>query len=115
MDLSWPKMEKILYDKGLINHVSNKFTYGGGADYLKKGTRYRKIYGGDEKRQSLDSLMLSLYPNKSLDELFVLHGLTNREVLNDSTGSILKSSINNRNRAGYIIHNTDSSFVFSVI
>ena len=96
MDLSWPKMEKILYDKGLINHVSNKFTYGGGADYLKKGTRYRKIYGGDEKRQSLDSLMLSLYPNKSLDELFILHGLTNREVLNDSTGSILKNSINNR-------------------
>jgi len=78
MDLSWPKMEKILYDKKFINHVSNKFTYGGGADYLKKGTRYRKIYGGDQKRQSLDSLMLFLYPNKSLDELFVLHGLINQ-------------------------------------
>ena len=34
MNLSWPKMEKILYDKKLLKHVSNKFTYGGGADYL---------------------------------------------------------------------------------
>ena len=96
MDLSWPKMEKILYDKKFINHVSDKFTYGGGADYLKKGTRYRKVYGGDQKRKSLDSLMLSLYPNKSLDELFVLHGLSNEEVLNDSMGLILKNSINKR-------------------
>ncbi len=96
MNLSWPKMEKILHDKELIKHVSNKFTYGGAADYLKKGTRYRKIYGGGKKRESLDSLMLSLYPNKSLDDLFILHGLSDEEVLNDSLGGILKTSINQR-------------------
>ena len=96
MSLSWPKMEKILYDKKFINHVSDKFTYGGGADYLKKGSRYRKIYGGNNKRLSIDSLMLSLYPNKSLDELFVLHGLSNDNILNDSSGAILKNSINKR-------------------
>tara|TARA_Y100001970_G_C14230255_1_gene858151 strand:+ start:601 stop:1971 length:1371 start_codon:yes stop_codon:yes gene_type:complete len=96
MALSWPKMEKILYDKNFISHVSNKFTYGGGADYLKKGTRYRKIYGGNQKRDILDSLMLSIYPDKNLDDLFVLHGLNNEEVINDSTGIVLKQSINKR-------------------
>lgn len=96
MSLSWPKMEKILYDKQIVSKVSNKFTYGGGADYLKKGTRYRKIYGGDLKRKSLDSLMTSLYPNKSLEDLFIMHGLDKFEVLNDSTGTILKKSIINR-------------------
>ena len=96
MKLSWPKMEKTLYDIQLIDHVSNKFTYGGGADYLKKGTRYRKIYGGQEKRQCLDSLMLSIYPSQSLTDLFILHGFSDEEVKNDSTGLILKSSINNR-------------------
>lgn len=96
MNLSWPKMEKILYDNNLISKVSDKFTYGGGADYLKRGTRYRKIYGGDNKRVSIDSLMISLYPNKTMDDLFILHGLSNNEVLNDSTGTILKTSINQR-------------------
>ena len=96
MNLSWPKMEKILYDNNLISKVSDKFTYGGGADYLKRGTRYRKIYGGDSKRVSIDSLMISLYPNKTMDDLFILHGLSNDEVLNDSTGTILKTSINQR-------------------
>tara|TARA_B100002051_G_scaffold273712_1_gene313090 strand:+ start:5780 stop:7150 length:1371 start_codon:yes stop_codon:yes gene_type:complete len=96
MNLSWPKMEKILFDSKLIDKVSDKFTYGGGADYLKRGSRYRKIYGGESKRQSIDSLMMSIYPNKSLDELFVLHGLSNQEVLNDSSGNILKKSINQR-------------------
>lgn len=96
MNLSWPKMEKILYDNNLISKVSDKFTYGGGADYLKRGTRYRKIYGGDSKRVSIDSLMISLYPNKTMDDLFILHGLSNNEVLNDSTGTILKTSINQR-------------------
>ncbi len=96
MNLSWPKMEKILYDNNLISKVSDKFTYGGGADYLKRGTRYRKIYGGESKRVSIDSLMISLYPNKTMDDLFILHGLSNDEVLNDSTGTILKTSINQR-------------------
>ena len=96
MKLSWPKMEKILYDNNLISKVSDKFTYGGGADYLKRGTRYRKIYGGESKRVSIDSLMISLYPNKTMDDLFILHGLSNDEVLNDSTGTILKTSINQR-------------------
>ena len=96
MNLSWPKMEKILYDNNLISKVSDKFTYGGGADYLKRGTRYRKIYGGDRKRVSIDSLMISLYPNKKMDDLFILYGLPNDEVLNDSTGTILKTSINQR-------------------
>ena len=96
MNLSWPKMEKILYDNNLISKVSDKFTYGGGADYLKRGTRYRKIYGGESKRVSIDSLMISLYPNKTMDDLFILHGLSNNEVLNDSTGTILKTSINQR-------------------
>ena len=96
MNLSWPKMEKILYDNNLISKVSDKFTYGGGADYLKRGTRYRKIYGGDSKRVSIDSLMISVYPNKTMDDLFILHGLSNNEVLNDSTGTILKTSINQR-------------------
>ena len=96
MNLSWPKMEKILYDNNLISKVSDKFTYGGGADYLKRGTRYRKIYGGESKRVSIDSLMISLYPNKTMDDLFILHGLSNDEVLNDSTGTILKTSINKR-------------------
>ena len=96
MNLSWPKMEKILYDNNLISKVSDKFTYGGGADYLKRGTRYRKIYGGESKRGSIDSLMISLYPNKTMDDLFILHGLSNNEVLNDSTGAILKTSINQR-------------------
>ena len=96
MNLSWPKMEKILYDNNLISKVSDKFTYGGGADYLKRGTRYRKIYGGESKRGSIDSLMISLYPTKTMDDLFILHGLSNNEVLNDSTGTILKTSINQR-------------------
>ena len=96
MSLSWPKMEKILFDNNLIVKVSDKFTYGGGADYLKRGTRYRKIYGGDSKRLSVDSLMMSLYPEKTMDELFLLHGLSNDKVLNDSTGNILKTSINKR-------------------
>ncbi len=96
MSLSWPKMEKILFDNKLIVKVSDKFTYGGGADYLKRGTRYRKIYGGDSKRLSVDSLMMSLYPEKTMDELFLLHGLSNDKVLNDSTGNILKTSINKR-------------------
>ena len=96
MNLSWPKMEKILYDNNLISKVSDKFTYGGGADYLKRGTRYRKIYGGESKRVSIDSLMISLYPNKTMDDLFILYGLSNDEVLNDSTGTILKTSINQR-------------------
>tara|TARA_B100001287_G_scaffold18706_1_gene13892 strand:+ start:6671 stop:8041 length:1371 start_codon:yes stop_codon:yes gene_type:complete len=96
MNLSWPKMEKILFDNKITNKVSNKFTYGGGADYLKRGTRYRKIYGGDSKRQSLDSLMISLYPDKNLNDLFILHGLSIDEVLNDTTGSILKTSIDKR-------------------
>ena len=96
MSLSWPKMEKILFDNKFIVKVSDKFTYGGGADYLKRGTRYRKIYGGDSKRFSVDSLMMSLYPEKTMDELFLLHGLSNDKVLNDSTGSILKTSINKR-------------------
>lgn len=96
MNLSWPKMEKILYNNNLISKVSDKFTYGGGADYLKRGTRYRKIYGGESKRLSIDSLMISLYPNKTMDDLFILHGLSNDEVLNDSTGTILKTSINQR-------------------
>ena len=96
MNLSWPKMEKILYDNNLISKVSDKFTYGGGADYLKRGTRYRKIYGGESKRVSIDSLMISLHPNKTMDDLFILHGLSNDEVLNDSTGTILKTSINQR-------------------
>ena len=90
MNLSWPKMEKILYDNNLISKVSDKFTYGGGADYLKRGTRYRKIYGGESKRVSIDSLMISLYPNKTMDDLFILHGLSNDEVLNDSTEPFLK-------------------------
>lgn len=96
MNLSWPKMEKILFDNQIIEKVSDKFTYGGGADYLKKGTRYRKIYGGDFKRLRIDSLMVSLYPNKSMDDLFILHGLSKDKVLNDSTGMILKTSINQR-------------------
>ncbi len=96
MNLSWPKMEKILYDNNLISKVSDKYTYGGGADYLKRGTRYRKIYGGESKRVSIDSLMISVYPNKTIDDLFILHGLSNDEVLNDSTGTILKTSINRR-------------------
>ena len=96
MNLSWPKMEKILFDNQIIGKVSDKFTYGGGADYLKKGTRYRKIYGGDFKRLRIDSLMVSLYPNKSMDDLFILHGLSKDKVLNDSTGMILKTSINQR-------------------
>ena len=96
MNLSWPKMEKILFDNQIIEKVSDKFTYGGGADYLKKGTRYRKIYGGDFKRIRIDSLMVSLYPDKSMDDLFILHGLSKDKVLNDSTGMILKTSINQR-------------------
>ena len=96
MSLSWPKMEKILYDNKLINKVSDKFTYGGGADYLKRGTRYRKIYGGNNKRLSLDSLMISLYPDKAMDDIFILHGLSDDAVMNDSTGIILKTSINKR-------------------
>ena len=96
MSLSWPKMEKILYDNKLINKVSDKFTYGGGADYLKRGTRYRKIYGGNNKRLSLDSLMISLYPDKVMDDIFILHGLSDDAVMNDSTGIILKTSINKR-------------------
>ena len=96
MNLSWPKMEKILFDNQIIGKVSDKFTYGGGADYLKKGTRYRKIYGGDFKRIRIDSLMVSLYPDKSMDDLFILHGLSKDKVLNDSTGMILKTSINQR-------------------
>ena len=96
MGLSWPKMENILFDKKLISHVSNKFAYGGRADYLKKGTSYRKLYGGDTKRQILDSLMQSIYPTKSLDDLFLLHGLSSNDIENDTSARILKTSINNR-------------------
>tara|TARA_Y100001960_G_scaffold289773_1_gene329876 strand:+ start:1459 stop:2952 length:1494 start_codon:yes stop_codon:yes gene_type:complete len=96
MNLSWPKMEKILFEDSLISHVSNKFTYGGRADYLKKGSSYRKLYGGDEKRNLLDSLMQSIYPDKDLNELFLLYGLSVNEIENDTSAKILKTSINNR-------------------
>ena len=40
--------------------------------------------------------MISLYPDKNLNDLFILHGLSINEVLNDTTGSILKTSIDKR-------------------
>jgi len=75
MNLSWPKMEKILFENNLIKHTSNKFTYGGSGDYLKRGKESRQDYGGQIKRQKIDSLMKDLYPEESLKELFLVHNL----------------------------------------
>lgn len=75
MNLSWPKMEKILFENNLIKHTSNKFTYGGSGDYLKRGKESRQDYGGQIKRQKIDSLMKDLYPEESLKELFLVYNL----------------------------------------
>ena len=75
MNLSWPKMEQILFENNLISHRSNKFTYGGSGDYLKRGTESRQDYGGKIKRNKIDSLMQDIYPELPLDELFLVHNL----------------------------------------
>ena len=93
MNFSWPKMEKVLYDEKLISQISNKFSYGGAADYLKRGKGYRKDYGGYEKRQQLDSLMQSIYPDSSLADLFVLHGLSQSEIVQKT---VLRKSVEKR-------------------
>ncbi len=92
INLSWPKMEHILYNQKLIDHTSNKFAYGGAGDYLKKGEGYRKLYGGYNKRQTLDSLMQTIYPDKKLDSLFVLYGLNEDEIVKPT----IKKSVTNR-------------------
>ena len=76
LNASWPKMEKILYDNNLISHTSNKFTYGGSADYLKKGSDSRSDYGGLLKRDIIDSLMIDIYPEKTLNDLFLVQDLS---------------------------------------
>ena len=75
MHASWPIMEKTLYDNNLISHTSNKFAYGGAADYVKRGSKSRQDYGGINQRQKLDSLMLSIYPEKKLSDIFTVHNL----------------------------------------
>ena len=106
MSFSWPKMEKLLYEYGngiydngedftdnnengvwdegevfddrFISHTSNKFTYGGAADYLKQGEGIYQDYGGKDKRKEIDDLMLGIYPDvdrTELKELFLLHDL----------------------------------------
>jgi poly-gamma-glutamate system protein len=75
MNLSWAKMERILFENNLIGHTSNKFTYGGSGDYLKRGKESRQDYGGQIKRQKIDSLMKNIYPEKSLEELFLVYNL----------------------------------------
>ena len=75
LNASWPKMEKILYDHGLISHTSNKFSYGGAADYVKMGKKSRQDYGGLNQRQRLDSLLQSIYPDIPIKQLMLLHGL----------------------------------------
>ena len=88
--LSWPKMEKILYDKKIISHTSNKFSYGGAGDYLKKGTESRQDYGGENQREQLDQIMRKIYPDYSLNDLFILTGLSdnNQEFAIDKNGKI---------------------------
>ena len=49
MNFSWPKMEKVLYDEKLISPISNKFSYGGAADYLKEVRAIEKIMEGMRK------------------------------------------------------------------
>ena len=75
MHASWPLMEKILFDEKLISHTSNKFAYGGAADYVKRGNKSRQDYGGENQRFKLDSLMLTIYPEHSLSDLFTVFGL----------------------------------------
>ena len=88
LNASWPKMEKILYDNGLISSLSRKFTYGGGGDYLKQGSDSRSDYGGLLKRDIVDSLMLEIYPDRSLEELFLVQNLS-------SSNEAFASNINN--------------------
>ena len=76
LNASWPKMEKILYENGLISSLSKKFTYGGGGDYLKQGNDSRSGYGGLSKRNIIDSLMTDIYPEKSLKDLFLVQNLS---------------------------------------
>ena len=68
-------MEKILFDEKIISHTSNKFAYGGAADYVKRGNKSRQDYGGKNQRFKLDSLMLTIYPEHSLSDLFTVFGL----------------------------------------
>jgi poly-gamma-glutamate system protein len=75
LNASWPRMEKILYDNKLIKHTSNKFAYGGSADYVKIGSKSRQDYGGLNQREKLDSLIQSIYPNAQIDELLLLRNL----------------------------------------
>ena len=75
MHASWPLMEKILFDEKLISHTSNKFAYGGAADYVKRGNKSRQDYGGENQRFKLDSVMLTIYPEHSLSDLFTVFGL----------------------------------------
>ena len=75
LNASWPRMEKILYDNKLIKHTSNKFAYGGSADYVKIGSKSRQDYGGLNQREKLDSLIQSIYPNSQIDELLLLRNL----------------------------------------
>ena len=75
MHASWPLMEKILFDEKIISHTSNKFAYGGAADYVKRGNKSRQDYGGKNQRFKLDSLMLTIYPEHSLSDLFTVFGL----------------------------------------
>ena len=75
MHASWPLMEKILFDEKLISHTSNKFAYGGAADYVKRGNKSRQDYGGENQRFKLDSVMLTIYPEHSLTDLFTVFGL----------------------------------------
>ena len=75
MHASWPLMEKMLFDEKLISHTSNKFAYGGAADYVKRGNKSRQDYGGENQRFKLDSMMLTIYPEHSLSDLFTVFGL----------------------------------------
>ena len=75
LNASWPRMEKILYENKLIKHTSNKFSYGGAADYVKKGSKSRQDYGGFNQREKLDSLIQSIYPNTPLNKLLLLSNL----------------------------------------
>jgi len=88
LNASWPKMEKILYENGLISSLSEKFTYGGGGDYLKQGSDSRSDYGGLSKRNLIDSLMIDIYPGKSLKDLFLVQNLS-------SSNEAFASSIDN--------------------
>ena len=88
LNASWPKMEKILYENGLISSVSKKFTYGGGGDYLKQGSDSRSDYGGLSKRNTIDSVMMDIYPEKSLSDLFLVQNLS-------SSNEAFASDINN--------------------